>query len=265
MIGCSWSPFASGLAGGRELLGAATPAAERVRWTSRAVLAAYRQGPLAPERTNPVPEARGGQADAARPCRRRGSGREPTADTRHDLEPTDVGRDGAGLVLADPHVSRRHLQLVPDSEGLTVRDLGSTNGTTLNGTCLSGEARMHRGDVLSFGDSEITLAEDENLVPGSPASANLDRLASIDGDAVVVRYAPGTAGERCAVTVAAAGAPRPPPPRRARVGAMGRRAQICLVDPFPDPDRPGEMVSDGSFVDPIEERDLDGRDRGVPT
>ena len=26
--------------------------------------------------------------------------------------------------------------------------------------------------------------------------------------------------------------------------------QICLVDPFPDPDRPGEMVSDGSFVDP---------------
>ena len=132
-------------------------------------------------------------------------------------------------------MSRRHLQLVPDSEGLTVRDLGSTNGTTLNGTRLSGEARMHRGDVLSFGDSEITLAEDENLVPGSPASANLDRLASIDGDAVVVRYVPGTAGERCAVTVAAAARrPAAASPGSGRShGASCRRSAWSTRSPTP--------------------------------
>jgi DNA-binding NtrC family response regulator len=47
-----------------------------------------------------------------------------------DVDPLVVGRDpGAGVVLADPEVSALHCELRAVSDGILVRDLGSTNGT----------------------------------------------------------------------------------------------------------------------------------------
>ncbi|MEV0593994.1 DUF1707 and FHA domain-containing protein [Nonomuraea cavernae] len=65
-----------------------------------------------------------------------------------------VGRGSAcDLVLADLTVSRVHAELRRDPDGgWMLVDLGSLNGTRLNGWRLVGPARVRSGDEISFGD-----------------------------------------------------------------------------------------------------------------
>lgn len=71
--------------------------------------------------------------------------------------PIVVGRDCAGENLADSEVSREHLRVVPTPTSLSVVDLGSSNGTTLNGRPVTGRASLHAGDILRLGRSEIIV------------------------------------------------------------------------------------------------------------
>jgi hypothetical protein len=74
-----------------------------------------------------------------------------------------VGRDAAcDVVLGDPRVSRRHLGIELDERDGTARfrDLGSSNGTALNGRrAESGVLRC--GDVLQLGDSEVAVEPED--------------------------------------------------------------------------------------------------------
>jgi pSer/pThr/pTyr-binding forkhead associated (FHA) protein len=65
------------------------------------------------------------------------------------------GRD-ADLVLADELVSRRHARVAPRGSGAVVEDLGSRNGTFLNGDPVHGPTRLEPGDQLQLG---VTLVE----------------------------------------------------------------------------------------------------------
>jgi hypothetical protein len=72
--------------------------------------------------------------------------------------PVTVGRaDDNDLVLADPEVSRHHARLEPDGEGWRAIDLGSTNGTWVNGVRLN-MATIAVGDEVAFGASRYTVA-----------------------------------------------------------------------------------------------------------
>ncbi len=57
------------------------------------------------------------------------------------------------VVLADPNVSRRHAEVAPSGTGFMVTDLGSTNGTSVNGTRISGSHQLTDGDELRFGNT----------------------------------------------------------------------------------------------------------------
>ena len=78
----------------------------------------------------------------------------------------------------------------------------------------------------------------------------LEELASLDADgAAVIRFRPGTAGERAAKGMAGRAVRA-----RKRLAGLGSEGwgivpQICLVDPFPDPANPGQLVTDGTIVD----------------
>ncbi|MCG8653348.1 MAG: GGDEF domain-containing protein [Pirellulales bacterium] len=62
-----------------------------------------------------------------------------------------VGRDAlADLVVPDHSVSRRHAELVRHELGFFVRDLGSTNGTFVNGQLVE-EQQLNSGDTIRFG------------------------------------------------------------------------------------------------------------------
>ncbi len=56
--------------------------------------------------------------------------------------------------LNDPNVSRRHAEIRPGSE-LTIIDLGSTNGTKVNGLRIDGERVLVDGDIISLGSSHL--------------------------------------------------------------------------------------------------------------
>lgn len=75
-------------------------------------------------------------------------------------KPIVVGRDPqAGFVLQDSEVSRRHLQLTPTGDYVTVEDLGSANGTFVNYNELHGPARLDAGDELLAGVSLMQLRD----------------------------------------------------------------------------------------------------------
>jgi predicted component of type VI protein secretion system len=68
-----------------------------------------------------------------------------------------IGRShDCDVVLDDPNVSRRHLELRRDRAGWTAVDLGSTNGMKVNGRRL-GEAPLEPGDEITVGVSRLTF------------------------------------------------------------------------------------------------------------
>jgi FHA domain/Domain of unknown function (DUF1707) len=62
-------------------------------------------------------------------------------------------------VLAEPSVSRRHAELRRDGARWLLRDVGSRNGTRVNGVRLLDEAEVGPGDRVSFGDARFRLGE----------------------------------------------------------------------------------------------------------
>jgi hypothetical protein len=69
-----------------------------------------------------------------------------------------LGRgEQADIRLEDSFASTRHARLQPHGDVMVVEDLGSTNGTYLNGEPLSGPQPLHPGDRIRIGDSEFTF------------------------------------------------------------------------------------------------------------
>lgn len=60
----------------------------------------------------------------------------------------------SNIVLADPNVSRNHAEIRPQGDGFVIADLGSTNGTRVNGVRVDRQA-LHDGDELMFGNTRM--------------------------------------------------------------------------------------------------------------
>lgn len=69
-----------------------------------------------------------------------------------------IGRgQGCQVQLPDSMVSQLHARLFRDNKGLSVEDLGSTNGTYLNGRKVGGPARLKKGDRIKVGPVELEV------------------------------------------------------------------------------------------------------------
>jgi adenylate cyclase len=93
-------------------------------------------------------------------------------EQRFDLRPGRpliVGRAVASdLPIFDPTISRRHAELVVEDEGVRVRDLGSSNGTFVNGA-VSSEGWLGANDTVAFGKVAFYVrAVEIAAVPPSP-------------------------------------------------------------------------------------------------
>src|SRR5262245_54637691 len=72
--------------------------------------------------------------------------------------PVRVGRSPDNdVIAAHPAVSARHAVLLPRGAALAVEDLGSANGTFVNGVRVVGPAAVRPGDRLAFGPAEYVL------------------------------------------------------------------------------------------------------------
>jgi hypothetical protein len=82
-----------------------------------------------------------------------GSGR--TYDLTHGTHVIGRGQDSA-FRLPDTGVSRRHLEITWDGQTATLSDLGSTNGTTVNGNPVQ-TWQLNDGDVIRVGHSSLVF------------------------------------------------------------------------------------------------------------
>ena len=97
----------------------------------------------------------------------------------HDLElpPGEfvIGRsEECQLALDDPLVSRKHAVLRVGNRGVTVVDLGSRNGVSVNGERIGKERRLHHGDKVTIGGQEMILSEGTSE-DGMPAGRTLSQ------------------------------------------------------------------------------------------
>ena len=101
----------------------------------------------------------GGDGAVGPPRLRVGTAAGLRAGSAYDLsEGALLGRgDGADIRLEDAFASTRHARLVPQGDVIVLEDLGSTNGTYLNGEPLRGPQPLHVGDQIKIGDSEFTF------------------------------------------------------------------------------------------------------------
>ena len=84
---------------------------------------------------------------------------------------------GAGGLPDDPELSRRHARVARDAEGrLTIEDLGSANGTFVNGVQVHAPEVLNVGDVVRIGLTTLQLVEVE---PAPARRAEGARLAAV--------------------------------------------------------------------------------------
>ena len=123
-----------------------------------------------------------------------------------------LGRDpGADVTLDDPQVSRRHARLTASVGSVSVQDLGSTNGTYVNGERVTA-ADLHEGDQLRIG--EITL----QLVAAGGARAATQIASSADGALLAV---PAGADPNATRVVSLSPPPDAPAPHLSTRGVVG--------------------------------------------
>jgi ABC-type multidrug transport system ATPase subunit/ABC-type multidrug transport system permease subunit len=93
--------------------------------------------------------------------RPQGSGRPPTGGAER---PRVLGRDeSCDIPLIGEGISRRHAQITRRGAMLVVEDLGSANGTWLNGNLIAGPAALSAGDVLGIGTLRLEVTADGRL------------------------------------------------------------------------------------------------------
>lgn len=152
----------------------------------------------------------------------------PNAGQVYSLEKNElfIGRDLANdIIVNDPEVSRRHLRLFLQGNQYGIEDLGSTNGSFVNGQRLAGPYLLHAGEFL-------TLGERVNFV-----------YEVIDTDATVVSMGAQARPEQ---PPAAPAAPLPTPPPPFSRPAFTPVSPANEYEPVQPPDQ-------GSWLDQAEE------------
>lgn len=71
-----------------------------------------------------------------------------------------IGRDvTADLQINDPHLSRKHIEIIQEKGCLFITDLGSTNGTYINDQRIYGKTRLGKTDEIQIGQTKFKLDE----------------------------------------------------------------------------------------------------------
>ena len=73
---------------------------------------------------------------------------------------TIVGRSlECEIVISDPHISSKHIQIGKTTQGFTVSDLGSVNGTYVNDVKLLNPVQLRDGDQILIGVTKLLFSE----------------------------------------------------------------------------------------------------------
>jgi hypothetical protein len=154
----------------------------------------------------------------------------------------EVGRDETAEVplLQDELVSRRHVKLTPEVDGVRVDDLASRNGTFVDGDQIFGPAHLAVGGQLLIG---VTLFQ---LAPAAEAAAGRTSILPIPAGLTALRPLPAAAGVPPAVT------------------AVRRVPTLAMEEAEPDFVPASVLASDTSNLLPLLDSHTKSKARGAP-
>jgi pSer/pThr/pTyr-binding forkhead associated (FHA) protein len=117
-----------------------------------------------------------------------------------------IGRDAsADVTVPDPTISRRHARITHGSVGVWLEDLGSTNGTYVNGRRLLDRCRLNDGDEVKIGNA-VAMFHDAIRAPDSTEQLQVVRDVSSPPDSTERREpaieASGVSCPRCSAVPA---------------------------------------------------------------
>lgn len=171
---------------------------------------------------------------------------------------TTLGREVGDVIVDDPRVSGRHCRFGVVGGDLTLEDLGSSNGTFVNGHRIEMQVLLADGDVVTLGDARIVVTAPAAVEPPAvepPPQAPTERGPetwppgtgeSIRTDAIEVRSAPKTHGAEVARSYADTATRA----RKALAGfgteGWGTIPVVHLIDPYREGD---EVITSGTAID----------------
>ncbi len=161
----------------------------------------------------------------------------------HALRPgtTVIGREG-DIALMDSRISRRHAQITNNDGALTLEDLGSSNGTSVNGRSLAAREKvsLSGGEKISFAGLEVAVQ-----LPGAKSGGNTTQ-AFTGNKTAAISVAPQKETSPAILTWNGKTFPL-----KLGVNTFGRKADndVAIVDPYIS-GRHGviEIAEDGIYV-----------------
>ena len=157
---------------------------------------------------------------------RRGPQPNQVYDLNKDI--VTIGRDITNdITINDPEVSRHHMRFTRGAGGFTLEDLGSTNGTFVNGQRLTGAKPLSNGDMIGLGET-VTLGY-EMARPAAAGPVNEMPVTAANPIARQPQTAP----------ISSSGVPTPPPYGYNQQGGQGAQTAPTGYNPQPPQPPPG--------------------------
>ncbi|HZM89752.1 MAG TPA: DUF3616 domain-containing protein [Blastocatellia bacterium] len=137
---------------------------------------------------------------------------------------TQIGKGPRNdIVIADPAVSTAHAMVRLDIAGYLISDIGSRNGTYVNGERVAGSRQLNHGDVIGIGLSKLTFRLSDHSETGA---IDVEEVAA----AVKASTPPPLTQESLARAVVAAGLSAKSDVDRVRSDSKGRRLYRALIE-----------------------------------
>ena len=139
-------------------------------------------------------------------------------------EETQIGKGPRNdIVIADPAVSTAHAMVLLDGNGYSIRDIGSRNGTYVNGERLADSRQLSHGDVIGIGLSKLTFRLSDHSETGAIERETVQA-------ALKAAVPPPLTEESLAHTVVSAGLVPKAEVDRVRGDSKGRRLYRALIE-----------------------------------
>jgi pSer/pThr/pTyr-binding forkhead associated (FHA) protein len=138
-----------------------------------------------------------------------------------------VGREDAGLTIEDEEISRRHAVIRPSDDGIEIEDLGSRNGTFVNGARIESATPLAGGDTVKLGQTVFEV--ESTRAAATVVSAAAPPTPAPPAPAPTPAPAPQVAAGARSAPAAAFGTYAPPTAGKRRRGIASRQLGPQLV------------------------------------